>query len=165
MEHYSEGQRSIPVKLARRLRNITIACCFDSHPRIDSVFQRPGLRDGFLENTRWLKHSRYQSCVLFLELSSVAFSASASIESRWGSTSRRERAFANSLTRYRSSHLHARSARSVRCNFPGTRTFQLYRGSYCVVGVLRVRQQSHFATSSWNSSQERLLCAATSDSV
>ncbi|MFN4896430.1 MAG: hypothetical protein ACK5GN_00565 [Pseudomonadota bacterium] len=40
----------MPVKLARLLLYITIVCCFDSHPRIDSVFQKPGLRYGLLEN-------------------------------------------------------------------------------------------------------------------
>jgi hypothetical protein len=29
---------------------ITIACCFDSHPRIDSVFQESWLRQGHLKN-------------------------------------------------------------------------------------------------------------------
>ncbi|MFN4895453.1 MAG: hypothetical protein ACK5HO_06675, partial [Pseudomonadota bacterium] len=27
-----------------------ISCCFDSHPRIDSVPQKPGFRYGLLEN-------------------------------------------------------------------------------------------------------------------
>jgi hypothetical protein len=38
---YSDVQKSVPVKLARLLPYITIGCCFDSHPRIDSVLQRP----------------------------------------------------------------------------------------------------------------------------
>ncbi|MFN4896004.1 MAG: hypothetical protein ACK5HO_09455 [Pseudomonadota bacterium] len=32
------------VKLARLLLDITIGCCFDSHPRIDSVLQNSGFR-------------------------------------------------------------------------------------------------------------------------
>ncbi|MFN4894816.1 MAG: hypothetical protein ACK5HO_03445 [Pseudomonadota bacterium] len=40
----------MPVKLARLLRYITINCCFDSHPRIDSVLQNSGFRYGLLEN-------------------------------------------------------------------------------------------------------------------
>ncbi|MFN4897186.1 MAG: hypothetical protein ACK5HO_15500 [Pseudomonadota bacterium] len=41
----------MPVKLARLLLDITIGCCcFDSHPRIDSVLQNSGFRYGFLEN-------------------------------------------------------------------------------------------------------------------
>ncbi|MFN4894788.1 MAG: hypothetical protein ACK5HO_03305 [Pseudomonadota bacterium] len=31
--------------------DITIGCCFDSHPRIDSVLQNSGFRYGLLENT------------------------------------------------------------------------------------------------------------------
>ncbi|MFN4896951.1 MAG: hypothetical protein ACK5HO_14285 [Pseudomonadota bacterium] len=41
----------MPVKLARLLLDITIGCCFDSHPRIDSVLQNSGFRYGLLENT------------------------------------------------------------------------------------------------------------------
>jgi hypothetical protein len=40
----------VPVKLARLLLDITIGCCFDSHPRIDSVLQNSGFRYGLLEN-------------------------------------------------------------------------------------------------------------------
>ncbi|MFN4896646.1 MAG: hypothetical protein ACK5GN_01315 [Pseudomonadota bacterium] len=40
----------MPVKLVRLLLDITIGCCFDSHPRIDSVLQNSGFRYGFLEN-------------------------------------------------------------------------------------------------------------------
>ncbi|MFN4896014.1 MAG: N-acetylmuramoyl-L-alanine amidase [Pseudomonadota bacterium] len=40
----------MPVKLARLLPDITIGCCFDSHPRIDSVLQNSGFRYGLLEN-------------------------------------------------------------------------------------------------------------------
>ncbi|MFN5063748.1 MAG: hypothetical protein ACK5GN_12990 [Pseudomonadota bacterium] len=40
----------MPVKLARLLLDITIGCCFDSHPRIDSVLQNSGFRHGLLEN-------------------------------------------------------------------------------------------------------------------
>ncbi|MFN4894253.1 MAG: hypothetical protein ACK5HO_00540 [Pseudomonadota bacterium] len=40
----------MPVKLARLLLDITIGCCFDSHPRIDSVLQNSGFRYGPLEN-------------------------------------------------------------------------------------------------------------------
>ncbi|MFN4894686.1 MAG: hypothetical protein ACK5HO_02790 [Pseudomonadota bacterium] len=40
----------MPVKLARLLLDITICCCFDSHPRIDSVLQNSGFRYGLLEN-------------------------------------------------------------------------------------------------------------------
>jgi hypothetical protein len=47
---YSDVQKSVPVKLARLLSYITIGCCFDSHPRIDSVLQRSGFRYGLLEN-------------------------------------------------------------------------------------------------------------------
>jgi hypothetical protein len=43
-------QKSVPVKLARLLLDITIGCCFDSHPRIDSVPQNSGFRYGLLEN-------------------------------------------------------------------------------------------------------------------
>jgi hypothetical protein len=50
LEVYSDVQKSLPVKLARLLPYITIGCCFDSHPRIDSVLQRPGFRYGLLEN-------------------------------------------------------------------------------------------------------------------
>ncbi|MFN4895474.1 MAG: hypothetical protein ACK5HO_06780 [Pseudomonadota bacterium] len=38
----------MPVKLARLLLDITIGCCFDSHPRIDSVLQNSGFRYGLL---------------------------------------------------------------------------------------------------------------------
>ncbi|MFN4896808.1 MAG: hypothetical protein ACK5GN_07830 [Pseudomonadota bacterium] len=40
----------MPVKLARLLLDITICCCFDSHPRIDSVLQNSGFCYGLLEN-------------------------------------------------------------------------------------------------------------------
>ncbi|MFN4896930.1 MAG: hypothetical protein ACK5HO_14175 [Pseudomonadota bacterium] len=40
----------MPVKLARLLLDITIGCCFDSHPRIDSVLQNSGFCYGLLEN-------------------------------------------------------------------------------------------------------------------
>ncbi|MFN5062139.1 MAG: hypothetical protein ACK5GN_04765 [Pseudomonadota bacterium] len=40
----------MPVKLARLLLDITIGCCFDSHPRIDSVLQNSEFRYGLLEN-------------------------------------------------------------------------------------------------------------------
>ncbi|MFN4896366.1 MAG: hypothetical protein ACK5HO_11315 [Pseudomonadota bacterium] len=40
----------MPVKLARLLLDITIGCCFDSRPRIDSVLQNSGFRYGLLEN-------------------------------------------------------------------------------------------------------------------
>ncbi|MFN4897091.1 MAG: hypothetical protein ACK5HO_15010 [Pseudomonadota bacterium] len=40
----------MPVKLARLLLYITIGCCFDSHPRIDSVLQNSGFRYGLFEN-------------------------------------------------------------------------------------------------------------------
>ncbi|MFO0416311.1 MAG: carbonic anhydrase, partial [Pseudomonadota bacterium] len=43
-------QKSVPVKLARLLLYISISCCFDSHPRIDSVLQKYGFRYGLLEN-------------------------------------------------------------------------------------------------------------------
>jgi hypothetical protein len=46
----SDVQKSVPVKLARLLLDITIGCCFDSHPRIDSVLQNSGFRYGLLEN-------------------------------------------------------------------------------------------------------------------
>jgi hypothetical protein len=52
---YRDVQKSVPVKLARLLPDITIGCCFDSHPRIDSVLQRPGFRYGLLENAIGLK--------------------------------------------------------------------------------------------------------------
>ncbi|MFN4895020.1 MAG: hypothetical protein ACK5HO_04485 [Pseudomonadota bacterium] len=38
------------VKLARLLLDITIGCCFDSHPRINSFLQNSGFRYGLLEN-------------------------------------------------------------------------------------------------------------------
>jgi hypothetical protein len=44
-------QKSVPVKLARLLLDITIGCCFDSHPRIGSVLQNSGFRYGLLENS------------------------------------------------------------------------------------------------------------------
>jgi hypothetical protein len=47
---YSDVQKSVPVKLARLLVYISISCCFDSHPRIDSVLQKYGFRYGLLEN-------------------------------------------------------------------------------------------------------------------
>ncbi|MFN4896977.1 MAG: hypothetical protein ACK5GN_09380 [Pseudomonadota bacterium] len=40
----------MPVKLARLY--ITIGCCFDSHPLIDSVPQKSGFSCGLLENAR-----------------------------------------------------------------------------------------------------------------
>ena len=49
-EGYSDVQKSVPVKPARLLPYITIGCCFDSHPRIDSVLQKPGFRYGLLES-------------------------------------------------------------------------------------------------------------------
>jgi hypothetical protein len=48
--NYSDVQKSVPVKLARLLLYISISCCFDSHPRIDSVLQKYGFRYGLLEN-------------------------------------------------------------------------------------------------------------------
>ncbi|MFN5061561.1 MAG: hypothetical protein ACK5GN_01825 [Pseudomonadota bacterium] len=41
----------MPVKLARLLLDITIGCCFDSHPRIGSVLQNSGFRYGLLVNS------------------------------------------------------------------------------------------------------------------
>ncbi|MFN4894685.1 MAG: hypothetical protein ACK5HO_02785 [Pseudomonadota bacterium] len=38
------------MKHPRLLLDITIGCCFDSHPRIDSVLQNSGVRYGLLEN-------------------------------------------------------------------------------------------------------------------
>ncbi|MFN5064026.1 MAG: hypothetical protein ACK5GN_14415, partial [Pseudomonadota bacterium] len=49
-KNYSDVQKSVLVKLARLLLDITIGCCFDSHPRIDSVLQNSGFRYGLLEN-------------------------------------------------------------------------------------------------------------------
>jgi hypothetical protein len=43
-------QKSVLVKLARLLLYISIICCLDSHPRIDSVLQKYGFRYGLLEN-------------------------------------------------------------------------------------------------------------------
>ncbi|MFN4897050.1 MAG: hypothetical protein ACK5GN_11960 [Pseudomonadota bacterium] len=40
----------MPVKLPRLLLDITIGCCFDSRPRIDSVLQNSGFRYGLFEN-------------------------------------------------------------------------------------------------------------------
>ncbi|MFN4897094.1 MAG: hypothetical protein ACK5GN_07120 [Pseudomonadota bacterium] len=40
----------MPVKLARLLLDISISCCFDSHPRIDSVLQKYGFRYGLPGN-------------------------------------------------------------------------------------------------------------------
>ncbi|MFN4894867.1 MAG: hypothetical protein ACK5GN_04855 [Pseudomonadota bacterium] len=37
-------------KLTSLLPYITIGCCFDSHPRTDSVFQNRGCRYGLLDN-------------------------------------------------------------------------------------------------------------------
>ena len=50
LKSYSDLQKSLPVKLARLLPSITIGYCFDSHPRINSVFQKHGYRSGLLEN-------------------------------------------------------------------------------------------------------------------
>ncbi|MFN4895033.1 MAG: hypothetical protein ACK5GN_10550 [Pseudomonadota bacterium] len=49
----------MPVKLARLLLDITVGCCFDSHPRIDSVLQNSGFSYRLLENaiTRILHES------------------------------------------------------------------------------------------------------------
>jgi hypothetical protein len=47
---FSDVQKSVPVKLAGLLVDITIGCCFDSHRRIDSVLQNSGFRYGLLEN-------------------------------------------------------------------------------------------------------------------
>ncbi|MFN4896547.1 MAG: hypothetical protein ACK5GN_02935 [Pseudomonadota bacterium] len=58
-------QKSAPVKLARLLLDITIGCCFDSHPRIDSVLQNSGFRYGLLENAIIVALPR-QSAILFL---------------------------------------------------------------------------------------------------
>ncbi|MFN5062561.1 MAG: hypothetical protein ACK5GN_06920 [Pseudomonadota bacterium] len=52
----------MPVKLARLLLYITIGCCFDSHPRIDSVLQNSGFRYGLLENAIF---RRPASCEVF----------------------------------------------------------------------------------------------------
>ncbi|MFN4895206.1 MAG: hypothetical protein ACK5HO_05425, partial [Pseudomonadota bacterium] len=60
--HYSDVQKSVPVKLARLLLYITIGCCFDSHPRIDSVLQNSGFRYGLLENAIF---RRPASCEVF----------------------------------------------------------------------------------------------------
>ncbi|MFN5062843.1 MAG: hypothetical protein ACK5GN_08345, partial [Pseudomonadota bacterium] len=51
-------QKSVPVKLARLLLDITIGCCFDSHPRIDSVLQNSGFRYGLLENAISRRNSK-----------------------------------------------------------------------------------------------------------
>ncbi|MFN4895796.1 MAG: hypothetical protein ACK5HO_08405, partial [Pseudomonadota bacterium] len=55
-KRYSDVQKSVPVKLARLLLDITIGCCFDSHPRIDSVLQNSGFRYGLLKNAIWVPH-------------------------------------------------------------------------------------------------------------
>jgi hypothetical protein len=55
---YSDVQKSVPVKLARLLLDITIGFCFDSHPRIDSVLQKSGFRYGLLENAIARKSAR-----------------------------------------------------------------------------------------------------------
>jgi hypothetical protein len=47
---YSDLQEFVPGKLARILPQITIGCCFDSHPRINSVFRKPEYRYGLLDN-------------------------------------------------------------------------------------------------------------------
>ena len=59
-------QKSAPVKLARLLLHITIGCCFDSHPRIDSVLQRSGFRYGLLENAIGIdrKKPRYRYSIV-----------------------------------------------------------------------------------------------------
>jgi hypothetical protein len=46
---YSDVQKSVPVKLARLLPYITIGYHGDSHPRINSVLQKPVFRCGLLE--------------------------------------------------------------------------------------------------------------------
>ena len=63
---YGDAQKSVPAKLARLLPCITIGCCFDSHPRIDSVLQKPGLRYGLLENA--ISQSRVSKGVLSLPM-------------------------------------------------------------------------------------------------
>jgi hypothetical protein len=56
--NYSDAQKSVPVKPARLLPCITIGCCFDSHPRIDSVLQNPtfcyGLWETAMSNEEWI---------------------------------------------------------------------------------------------------------------
>ncbi|MFN5061759.1 MAG: hypothetical protein ACK5GN_02830 [Pseudomonadota bacterium] len=56
----------MPVKLARLLLDITIGCCFDSHPRIDSVLQNSGFRFGLLENAMY-RLNYYAAAKNFLE--------------------------------------------------------------------------------------------------
>ncbi|MFN5062976.1 MAG: hypothetical protein ACK5GN_09020 [Pseudomonadota bacterium] len=50
----------MPVKLARLLPYINIDCCFDSHPRIDSVRQKPAFRQGLVENAVVMRKSLCQ---------------------------------------------------------------------------------------------------------
>jgi hypothetical protein len=67
---YSDVQKSVPVKLARLLLYISISCCFDSHPRIDSVLQKYGFRCGLLENAivdRFFSSSRDRCCIILGE--------------------------------------------------------------------------------------------------
>ncbi|MFN4894924.1 MAG: hypothetical protein ACK5GN_10715, partial [Pseudomonadota bacterium] len=66
-------QKSVPVKLARLLLDITIGCCFDSHPRIDSVLQNSGFRYGLLENAICLQNPLVirLSCKIALNYSSL----------------------------------------------------------------------------------------------
>jgi hypothetical protein len=47
---YCDVSKSVPVKLARLLPYITIGCCFDSHPLIDSVIQKLSVRHELLDN-------------------------------------------------------------------------------------------------------------------
>jgi hypothetical protein len=46
VNRYSDMQKPVPVKLARLLPYITIGCCFDSHPRINSALQKPEVSPG-----------------------------------------------------------------------------------------------------------------------
>ncbi len=47
---YTDLQKSASVELARLLPYVTVTCCFDSHPRIDSILQKSQYRYGLLEN-------------------------------------------------------------------------------------------------------------------
>ncbi|MFN4895693.1 MAG: hypothetical protein ACK5HO_07880, partial [Pseudomonadota bacterium] len=70
--------------LARLLLDITIGCCFDSHPRIDSVLQNSGFRYGLLENAIVMSINSLERIInttLLTKISKVSSSGSSSSSS------------------------------------------------------------------------------------
>ncbi|MFN5062185.1 MAG: hypothetical protein ACK5GN_05000, partial [Pseudomonadota bacterium] len=76
-------QKSVPVKLARLLLDITIGCCFDSHPRIDSVLQNSGFRYGLLENAIHSSSATRQKKAAPEGAAFIAIKASITLIKRW----------------------------------------------------------------------------------